>query len=644
MMKSYALVVETLDVYPSLTLDFRSDTTGDKNLPSCRNPESTSSNLAARLKERGARLPRDIFVESYVFLDSSSSSEPGPAMASSSAASDGLPEISNSALQRRPSDRREASVVSDSGWREKSGGGGDGSKETTPSESSSRSRNRSSKELSPGEQDRLHFISGNPFVEVTKGVIHLFKDTAGPTPATTTTKDQQPLQQQQQQQQQEPPLFFPDTEMMCIFGVPAKHKTPDLLQFTAPCHADLEYMRIIHDGSPNQYMVLLKFRSAAAGREFYAAYNRLPYNTMEPEVCCVLPVAWVEHCKESEYYPVGEAGTELPYCTICLERMDESVSTVLTILCNHKFHSGCLAQWEDPTCPVCRHVQTPEVVTEHLCSDCQSCSDLWICLVCGYVGCGRYAGGHAHKHFLDTQHCYSMELGHNRVWDYVGDNFVHRLVQNTSDGKLVEQEAGGGEEGKQRSSVGGLHVDNDEKMDSLQLEYTYLLTSQLESQRAYFESKLCRVEEEAGREIAQLTARAKAAQDQTDQLHQDLEVLVREKTKAELKVSSLVGRVGKLTTELEDERQLNASLRQNQEDWQIRLKRTETELNVLKHQKDDEIRELKEQVRDLMFYLEAQGKVAESPLKEEIQGGSIVVGQPAETPQRPSKGARKRKS
>jgi hypothetical protein len=34
---------------------------------------------------------------------------------------------------------------------------------------------RSSKELSPGEQDRLHFISGNPFVEVTKGVIHLFK-------------------------------------------------------------------------------------------------------------------------------------------------------------------------------------------------------------------------------------------------------------------------------------------------------------------------------------------------------------------------------------------------------------------------------------------------------------------------------------
>ena len=33
--------------------------------------------------------------------------------------------------------------------------------------------------------------------------------------------------------------------------------------------------------------------------------------------------------------------------------------------------------------------QTPEVVAEQRCSDCQSAEDLWICLVCGYVGCGR---------------------------------------------------------------------------------------------------------------------------------------------------------------------------------------------------------------------------------------------------------------
>ena len=36
------------------------------------------------------------------------------------------------------------------------------------------------------------------------------------------------------------------------------------------------------------------------------------------------------------YSPYTDTGVELPHCTICLERMDESVSTVLTILCNHK--------------------------------------------------------------------------------------------------------------------------------------------------------------------------------------------------------------------------------------------------------------------------------------------------------------------
>jgi hypothetical protein len=63
-----------------------------------------------------------------------------------------------------------------------------------------------------------------------------------------------------------------------------------------------------------------------------------------------------------------------------------------------------------------------------------------MCLICGYIGCGRYNGGHAHVHFEETQHTYSMQVGTQRVWDYIGDNYVHRLVQNKSDGKLVQVE------------------------------------------------------------------------------------------------------------------------------------------------------------------------------------------------------------
>jgi hypothetical protein len=47
----------------------------------------------------------------------------------------------------------------------------------------------------------------------------------------------------------------------------------------------------------------------------------------------------------------------------------------------------------------------------------------------------------------------------------------------------------------------------------------------------------------------------------------------------------------------------------------------------MRHQKDDEIKELKEQVRDLMFYLEAQGKVRPSSkfVSDPLQGVSILA-------------------
>lgn len=54
------------------------------------------------------------------------------------------------------------------------------------------------------------------------------------------------------------------------------------------------------------------------------------------------------------------------------------------------------------------------------------------------------------SHFLETQHCYAMQLGNTRVWDYVGDNFVHRLLQNNEDGKLVEVE--GNNNGRRQQS------------------------------------------------------------------------------------------------------------------------------------------------------------------------------------------------
>mgnify|MGYP000450411036 FL=1 len=44
-------------------------------------------------------------------------------------------------------------------------------------------------------------------------------------------------------------------------------------------------------------------------------------------------------------------------------------------------------------------------------------------------------------HWKESQHCYSLEVETQRVWDYVGDGYVHRLIQSKTDGKLVELNA-----------------------------------------------------------------------------------------------------------------------------------------------------------------------------------------------------------
>jgi BRCA1-associated protein len=56
--------------------------------------------------------------------------------------------------------------------------------------------------------------------------------------------------------------------------------------------------------------------------------------------------------------PPPPGHVEVPRCPVCLERLDPHASGILTVLCNHSFHSECLTKWGDSTCPVCRYVHS----------------------------------------------------------------------------------------------------------------------------------------------------------------------------------------------------------------------------------------------------------------------------------------------
>ncbi|XP_026130002.1 BRCA1-associated protein-like [Carassius auratus] len=456
---------------------------------------------------------------------------------------------------------------------------------------------------SPSKQlpDQISFFSGNPSVEIVHGIMHLYKTNK----MTSLTEDVR------------------RSAMLCILTVPTTMTSHDLMKFVAPFNDVMEHMKVIRDSMPNQYMVLVKFRRQADADSFYTACNGRQFNSIEDAVCQLVYVerAEVIRSEEGASLPVMDL-TELPKCTVCLERMDESVNGVLTTLCNHSFHSQCLQRWEDATCPVCRYCQTPEPVEENKCFECGVQENLWICLICGHIGCGRYVSRHAYKHFEETQHTYAMQLTNHRVWDYAGDNYVHRLVASKNDGKMVQYECEG-------------DTCQDEKIDALQLEYSYLLTSQLDSQRIYWENKIAHLEKDTAEEINNMKAKFKETIDKCDSLERKLNELTKEKQSIEKKCSQLNNKVLKLGQELREEQEMNRCLRANQTQLQAQLQEEERRGLEMAANKDVQIADLQEQLRDVMFYLETQQQIDRMPAdaRQEIQEGQINIASAPAAPQ-----------
>ena len=340
---------------------------------------------------------------------------------------------------------------------------------------------------------------------------------------------------------------------------------------------------------------------------------------------------------------------ELPTCPVCLERMDESTG-LLTILCQHVFHCTCLQKWRGGGCPVCRFTQQPtnpkrysqthdeghdgQVLNE--CSICHTDANLWICLICGSVGCGRYDAAHAFLHHKQTGHCFAMDLTTQRVWDYGSDGYVHRIMQDKSDGKLMELPSATGDYDNGYGSRGPEEGETEyvprEKMEAMGMEYTALLTGQLESQRTYFEGRLEEAADKASwanqtafeateassRAVAELTelqSRFGALADET------LPNVTKERDRAVQKASRFEEMSRKLEKQWREESTVSRSLME-------RIKFLDAEITRLKEsnqQLEEGKKDLEEQNRDLTFFISGSQKLKELEMGEEVTEGTVSV-------------------
>ncbi|GJQ13541.1 hypothetical protein GpartN1_g5332.t1 [Galdieria partita] len=447
---------------------------------------------------------------------------------------------------------------------------------------------------SPGEQsctEHIEFSAGNPLLETIVGELHLYR---------SVEKG-----------------IYQMSHVLCVLAVPAYFTAADFCMFVGPFGNHIRNLRLLRDSRAcNRYMVLIQLDTLENAENFYREYEGKLFSSIGPECCRILSVSSVVFHNTTnskvETFPDVDTTLELPTCPVCLERLDSSVSGLITSLCNHTLHCSCLSKWGDNSCPVCRYCQEP-VPESNSCQRCGTTQSLWMCLICGHVGCGRYVEFHALVHFKESNHTFAMELESGRVWDYVGDNYVHRLIVNKTDGKLVELPSLQ-EESRERSQIGASsssvqesdtsykktnEKECDDFMDSILKQYDYLLTSQLESQREYYEQQLEKAEADRNQKIAEMECQMKQLRSENSDWKKQYKQLEKEKKALQRQLAELEKNEEKLKQENAFLHSLNENLLRNQTEWKSKYSQLEKQWR----QEQQQVQELQEELRDLRFHV-----------------------------------------
>ncbi|KAE8654511.1 topless-related protein 4-like [Hibiscus syriacus] len=318
-------------------------------------------------------------------------------------------------------------------------------------------------------------------------------------------------------------------------------------------------------------------------------------------------VEYTELAEIASTPPEGFAA--LPTCPICLERLDPDTSGIVSMFCDHSFQCSCPSKWTYLSCTVCRFCQQQD--ENPVCSICGSGEYLWICLICGFMGCGRYKEGHAVRHWKDTQHLYSLELISQQIWDYVRDGYVHRLNHSRVDGKLVEMNSRCTSiEGTCRSCGYGDDSGINEVIYSSKVETNYYSYSALLPIQQNYESMLA--EAKSKRESTIAEAVEKAVTSEMQDIQSNLDKCTEEKNAlAELCFNMFRYAV-------------NRKLIKDQQVWSEKVKEMEEREASESRLMDEKILDLEEQIRDLKVYIEAQKTLVDVTDSDCIRGGTVL--------------------
>ncbi|KAG6363726.1 hypothetical protein INS49_008829 [Diaporthe citri] len=481
----------------------------------------------------------------------------------------------------------------------------------------------------PGTDTKGEFVPlAGKKTEAGWGIVHLYREPNELGVVSTSTES----------------LSGGDGTILCIPAVPGYLSTVGFLNFVGrKWMAQVAHYRMLMTSALGTYMVLIKCRDHESAEAWKREFDGKTFGPMREEGIChvtfiksiTIETPSQPKASSSKGSAVGQLSSLKPFPPPTPDLVELPTAT------------NAAPQSLDPSDPY-SHPFGHGI--SNICVTCDTTDDLWICLICGNVGCGRYKGGHAKEHWKETAHCFSLELETQHVWDYAGDMWVHRLIREKGEGKVVEFPSTdmAARDGNRQTGP-DMDVVPREKLDNIGMEYTNLLSSQLESQRVYFEEIISKAADKAAKASAAAEAAASRAAEALSrlqlveeehnrlksevipQLERDLE---RERKRGD-RSTELARKLGQ---SLQEEKKINEGLLE-------KVQHVNREMEACKAQNEElgrEVAEQKDMNHDLTLFISGQEKLREMEQEGKITQEELEEGE-ASVPEKKGRGKGKSK-
>ncbi|CAK9142015.1 unnamed protein product [Ilex paraguariensis] len=144
------------------------------------------------------------------------------------------------------------------------------------------------------------FSSGNPRIEETRGIMHLYRDDVA------SSSSELPVERK---------------PLLCVLAVPNHMTYSDFCQFCGSFIQHILEMRIVRtEGMEDLYSILIRFDDQGSADAFYRHFKGRRFSSLEVETCRVLFTVDVQYTGSIEHAHSSPASSmEQPSCPVCLE-------------------------------------------------------------------------------------------------------------------------------------------------------------------------------------------------------------------------------------------------------------------------------------------------------------------------------------